>query len=45
MENKNSSNIPQHTFDLEKLAKYLETKPEYKNIALQFDNDLTSKNN
>jgi hypothetical protein len=41
----NNFNILQNVrkFDLEKLSKYLKTKPEYINIALQFDNDLTSK--
>jgi len=31
-------------FDLNSLVEYLASKPEQKNIALQFDDNLTGKN-
>jgi diphthamide synthase subunit DPH2 len=39
----NSLKQNEKKFDLEKLANFLKNKQEYKNVALQFDNDLTSK--
>jgi diphthamide synthase subunit DPH2 len=41
--NSNSLKQNEKKFDLEKLANFLKNKQEYKNVALQFDNDLTSK--